>query len=532
MKQTVTQFIATTRRLLTQPLGELNRWQRAARYAVGMARYGAHELKEDRASQMAAALTYRTIFSLIPLFVLSLLVFNSFGGFSSVGGDLRETIYEYLGLNAITLQAQTEQLEASAALADDPDVKAKLEAASKAVRDAQAESQQTESETPAAQEPAESAVDLTDPNAPSPDDTDAEPIAPETKARVDQMLTDLQNQVASVNFTSIGIIGLALLIWAALSLVVSLENCFNRVYHAPQGRPWHLRITIYWAVITLGPVLLALSFYMTNELVSGASSITGVGWFVGLLTPFASLAATWLLLLLIYSLLPNAKVQVRAALIGAFVAAVLWEASKWGFRLYVQRAVGYSALYGSLGLVPLFLLWLYVTWIVILFGLEISYISQTIKGTRFLRTRVATEKQSEAIVDSSAVLAVAAAVGGAFDRGEHVDASEIASAASLPGRATEALITVLHQAGLLHRLESDEDSPGSYTLARPAESIKLSDLLAAAQDSATQPNADDDHSQANRVARELRQLQSDAAARHTLRDLLEAEPVISDTHVG
>ncbi|MEL7087343.1 MAG: hypothetical protein AAGL98_02695, partial [Planctomycetota bacterium] len=102
MKQLVTHLINAARRLLTQPLSELNRWQLTARYAVGIARYGAHELKEDRASQMAAALTYRTIFSLVPLFVLSLLVFNAFGGFASVGGELQDKIYDYLGLNAIT----------------------------------------------------------------------------------------------------------------------------------------------------------------------------------------------------------------------------------------------------------------------------------------------------------------------------------------------------------------------------------------------------------------------------------------------
>lgn len=512
-------LIDQTRRLLTQPLGELNRWQLTARYAVGIARYGAHELKEDRASQMAAALTYRTIFSLIPLFVLGLLVFNSFGGFASVGGNLRETIYDYLGLSIIQID-EVKQGEATL----DPD----------APKDAAAAGEKAPAQTTTADPKDLDAKQFENapPKEAEPDAADGETSDPEdpaadakTQARVDQLLTDLQDQVADVNFTSIGLVGLALLIWAGLSLVVSLENCFNRVYHAPQGRPWHLRITIYWAVITLGPVLLALSFYMTNELVRSAGSVSGLGWLVGLLTPFASLAATWLLLLLIYTLLPNAKVQLRAALIGALSAAILWETSKWGFRLYVTKAVGYSTLYGSLGLVPLFLLWMYLTWLVILFGLEISYVVQTVKGTRYVRSK-SKDDEGAGLVDSTAVLAVAATLGRAFDDGRGLDAGSIASDAGLSGRAAEALVAALHRAGVVHRLEGDEDGPGDVTLSRPAERIAVRDLLDAGR--ATSASADTDDT--NDLVNQLRQAQQDAAADRTLRDLIGPAENHDDEH--
>ncbi|MEO1236938.1 MAG: YihY/virulence factor BrkB family protein [Planctomycetota bacterium] len=478
--QLIDSTIDGVRRLLTQPLGELNRWQLTARYAVGIARYGANQLKEDRASQMAAALTYRTIFSLVPTFVLSLLVFNAFGGFESVGGNLQETIYSYLGLDAIAIEQQAEE-EAIGPLHGPA-----LDPASAAAATADAEAM-----------PADQA---------------------QTKAQVDQFLADLQQQVQGVDFGTIGIVGLALLIWAALSLVVSLENCLNRVYHAPQGRPWHLRITIYWATITLGPVLLAASFYLSNQLLNAAESVSGVGWFVGLLTPFASLAVTWLLLLLVYMLLPNAKVQFRAAVIGAGVAAVLWELSKWAFGLYVKEAVGYSALYGSLGLVPLFLLWLYVTWMVILFGLEISYVVQTVKGTRFLRHR-GEEPTGKPVIDGRAVLGVAAELGRAFADGDARSAGELASATGLPGEAAEALAAALCEAGLARRLESDDDGPGDFVLARPAESIGVDQLLGVARN-ASASGPDTGGGPAKETLRRLREAEDRAADGVTLRDLL------------
>ncbi|MEM1108078.1 MAG: YhjD/YihY/BrkB family envelope integrity protein [Planctomycetota bacterium] len=485
MKQLVQQLVGSTRRLLTQPMGELNRWQKTARYAVGIARYGANELKEDRASQMAAALTYRTIFSLIPVFVLSLLVFNAFGGFESVGGDLRDTVYDYLGLTSIQIENTNEpEMDVAAG----PPV-----------------------------------VGPDGQTSPSPFDGETANAAAtnnkDTQARVDQLLTDLQNQVASVNFTSIGIVGLVVLIWAALSLVVSLENCFNRVYHAPQGRPWHLRITIYWAVITLGPVLLVLSFYVTNQLINTASALTGVGWVIGLFTPFFSLAATWLLLVLIYGLLPAVKVQLRAALIGALVAAVLWELSKWGFRLYVQRAVGYSALYGSLGLVPLFLLWLYVTWMVILFGLEISYIVQTVKNTRFLRAG-SSDQDADRLFDTSAVLRVAHAVARRFEDGEGATLDQLQRDTALPPRVVQRLTAALESAGHLHRGQtSDEDADPPYQLSRPAERITLAELLKTARSTAIS-----NPSQDLCVTRELAAAEEQAVAGRTLRDLLSPAP--------
>lgn len=502
MKLSVHQLIATARRWFTQPLGELNRWQLTARYAVGIARYGANELREDRASQMAAALTYRTIFSMIPLFVLSLLVFNAFGGFQTVGGDLQTKIYDYLGLNAIELRETQEQSEQGESPPAPP----------------------PKEEAPLGVEPAPADPETVEGGA------DADPETPDeeqTKARVDQLLADLQQQVASVNFTSIGMVGLGLLIWAGLSLVVSLETGFNRIYNAPAGRPWHLRITIYWAVITLGPVLVALSFYLTSKLLDTASSLDAFGllsWVVNMLTPLASTAATWLLLLMMYMLLPNVKVQFRAALIGALVAAVLWEASKWGFRLYVNRAVGYSALYGSLGLVPLFLLWMYVTWMVILFGLEISYVVQTIKGTHFVRNRMGQESKPETLVDGPAVFTIAAALGEAFDRGEGLPVGDIAGRSELPVRAVELLTEAMRKAGLIHQIDEDDDGPGDYRLSRPAERITLTQLLHAGRDASARAY---DKGRAAELVNQLYDAQDHAVEGKTLRDLIGPCPPAS-----
>ena len=503
---------APVRRILSSPLDQLNRWQRTGRYAVGLIRYGAAQLEEDRASQMAAALTYRTIFSLVPLFVLSLLVFNAFGGFSSVGGNLRETIYDYLGLTAITI-SQTTGDDAAAV-----EESARLEQELGPIYGP--EPRPGSEELPTEAQP--TGEDPTDIGADQFRKANESQPNPETKARVDQLLTDLQKQVSEISFSGIAMVGVLLLIWAAIGLVVSLERAFNRIYRAPQGRPWHLRIMIYWGVITLGPVLLAVSFYLTNQVFSYAREISGVGWLVGMLPPFASLALSWLLLLLLYSLMPNVKVQLQAALIGSLTAAVLWELSKWGFGFYMSQAVGYSKLYGSLGLLPLFLLWMYTTWLIILFGLEISYISQTIEDVRYLRVRPK-EETSSAVTPPAAILAVAAALGRAFDRGESLAISQLTSTTGLPARAIEQFTGSLCRAHLAHQLEGDDDGPGEFSLARPAEAISLQALLGVGRDITPLSSLSTEPATTSLFSR-LSDAEDQATHRQTLRDLIGQPP--------
>ena len=407
---------AQIRRLLARPSNELSHAQRTLQWSLDLGQHCAHELREDRASQMAAALTYRTIFGLVPFFVLSLVVFNAFGGFESVGEDVQDRIYKYLGISSISLTDQDKQ------------------------------------------------------------------------QLVQEILNDLNNRVASVSFTSIGVVGLAILIWAALSLVVTVEQCFNRIYNRITGRVWRLRIAIYWAVITLGPVLLMASLYITSQVVGqaeqmfsehaeqwfGAGMVGTANSIVNWLSQFTAVFVSWVLLFLLYSLMPNTTVRLGPALTGSIVAAVLWEIAKYGFKFYLTNAVGYSALYGSLGLIPMFLFWIYVTWLIVLFGLELTYTLQTMDGRRFKNP---IKQDRDLIFDPRWVIPMLAVVGEAFLRGQTLTAKQIARKLSLPIRVVGKLGEHLQNAGFLYRLTEDEDGDPGYSLACPPNQILIKQLL-------------------------------------------------------
>lgn len=437
-------LIQYLRRIMALSTEEATRWQRFVKFAVNLARHCAGQLRKDNAPQMAAALTYHTIFGLVPLLVLALIVFRAFGGFENLGDDIENRIYDYLGISPIAVEAVEPDAAPDPDTSPDPD--------------------------PAAAPDVE----------PSPEEV--------AEARgVREIISELEQRIGEVSFAGIGMAGLAVLIWAAIGLLVTIEGAFNRIFVADRGRSWAVRVPIYWAVITLGPVLAGLSLWMTGQVIGWIGELDVyvprfVQWVLDGVSRGVALAATWLLLTLLYVLLPNTTVNIRPALIGALVAAVGWELAKWGFQLYVQNAVTYSVLYGTLGLIPLFLIWVYLSWLIILFGLELTYTLQTMpEENGSFEEKPATD---DVLVDARWLIPMMAAVGEAFERGESVGGEQIARRLGLPMRTVTWLGRILEDHGLVHRLEGQDHGGGAgarYTLAMPPQRIGMSRLLEAGE---------------------------------------------------
>ena len=406
-------------RLLSRPTEELTRAQRSLRFAVDLTRYCSRELIQNRAPQMAAALTYRTLFSLVPMAMLGLLVFRAFIGLENAQVWLQDAAYDFLGW----------------------------------------------SET----------VALTGDVAPQPV-VSGETTERDPRAEVADALNGVVDRAwESLDFRSLGVVGLVVLIWAALALLITVEQCFNLVYNCPEGRPWHHRIAIYWAVVTLGPVLLFVSLHLAGNLVDWAEDLTPGVRAVHWLSGFAALGASWLMLFIVYMLMPNTSVYWRSALGGSFIAAVLWETGKWGFKLYVNRAVTISALYGSLGLILLFLLWVYLTWLIVLFGLQVSYTLQALKGRKFQIDEAVHRRHQ--IGDPHWLVAMMALIGRSFFAGEPVSVEKISRRLLISGWSVARIGELLEQKGLLHRVEATRRHESGYSLAVPPDQIPVSRLL-------------------------------------------------------
>lgn len=386
--------------LVSRPVAELSRAQRWLRFAVDLARHCSRELRRDDAAQMAAALTYRTIFGLVPLLMVSMLAFRLFGDMDAAARRLQTAAYAFFNYQ----------------------------------------------------------VDSTRPEA----------LA--FKEALDERLFDIMKTVGGLSFEAIGAVGALLLIWAALGLLISFEDAANQIYRAPRGRSWVTRIGIYWTVLTLGPILLLLVLYAAEYWLGRAETLPVLGPLFAFLGEKGSLFGSFLALTLLYKLLPNTAVRWRPALTGALVAAILWDASKWAFGLYVSRALPYLKLYGAIGLIPLFLFWLYLNWLIVLFGLEIAFTLQAMKGRVFEKrdTRGALE-----FSDPQWILPVMAAIARSFTGGQPLGRQALAEDLELPLEAVAELVSRLEEEGLVHQVAQRGTPDVGLTLALPPDRIPL-----------------------------------------------------------
>jgi membrane protein len=459
------------RRSIREPVDELSRAQRLVRFMIDLGRHGYRQLRKDQAPQMAAALTYRTIFSLIPIAVLSMLVFRAFVGLEQAQDWVRNHTYAYLGWNALVLQEEGAPTAPNAA-----EVRFPIEAPPPQLDDAAIG---TGAAAPAGAFGANGNVDGSGRNVAG-NSARSQAEVKQIQASVDARIDDLIRHAWELNLGNIGVAGAALFIWAALALLVEVEDSFNAIMNCSRGRSWLGRIMTYWAFVTLGPVLLFVSLYAAERAVDWSDQQDVLGpftdWIVGILSRCTGLAATWLLLVILYVLMPNTAVRLRPAMIGSFVAAALWEGAKWGFKWYVTTFIPYSALYGSLALIPLFLFWLYLTWLIFLFGLELTSILQSLHG-RKLEDQELWRFKDRLLCDPQWFIPLMAVAAEAFEKGRTVTTETFSRRLNLPNRTVVSMCDRLERSGFLHRLQPKGETELSFTLARPPERISVGALI-------------------------------------------------------
>lgn len=493
LRQSFESLLQHFTRLMTRPVDELTRWQRSVRYMIDLFRHCGRQLLQDRAEEMAAALTYRTIFSLIPLFVLGLVVFRIFGDFEDVQKTMQTQLYSFFGIPGVTYVQEVRPGEEVALEVPDPRTEIHKEEQKK--------------ERAAAGVPP-------DPSAPVEERENRRQFS----ASLQLVLTRLTAEVAKLNFASLGVMGALLLIYAAMALALAVEYDFNIICKAPHGRAWHLRIAIYWSIITLGSGLLTVSLYLTGRLVSWVGDVTHFPIIVPALSRLLAFFASWFLLLLLYRLMPNTRVRLRTALVGSFVAAVLWESGKVGFQSYVNHALPYSGLYGTFGLLPLFLFWVYLSWLIVLFGLELAFALQTLHG------KVPTKAEDEPLPvicgDPDWFIPILTQIGQAFAEGKTVDQQEIADRLGLPSRIVSDFGGELVKAGLAHRIDGEACG---YVLARPPDRISIAEVLELGRQLSWKHNPPANRANWDFVER-LYQAQRNAVGEATLATLIDAPP--------
>ncbi len=338
------------------------------------------------------------------------------------------------------------------------------------------------------------------------------------------MLTDyldsiIQRFFGGVNSKSLSLLSAVLVIWAALALLSTIERAFNHIWHVSRGRSFLHRMNNYWALLTLGPLLVGVGIYVTTQY-AAIRDIETTGLAYRIVPVILSYLLSLLAFFLLYFVLPSTKVNPAAALWGAAVAALVWSFAKHGFSTYVTQFIPYSKIYGVLGLIPLSVFWIHITWLIALFGLQLTYTTQHLKTLDAAEIESSKNgKQEYFITNDLTVINIAREIARTFARDEGpLSCEALCNRLRLPLELGDDILEYLVKARLL--VKTSEPQVG-FVPARDPEHITLSEITEALAAAAlAQPDLNEPE-----MLGKLVQAQRRFLARHSLREILQAEPL-------
>ena len=188
------------------------------------------------------------------------------------------------------------------------------------------------------------------------------PDTPGLKAFLEQFSAFSQN---AGRLTAIGLGFFAL---TAVMLMMTIDNTLNRIFRVQRGRTLLQNVLMYWAVLTLGPILIGGSLSITSYALGASLGVLDRDGALSPLLGALPFVLTCAALILLYSIVPARRVEWKHAVIGGILAGIAFELAKRGFALYLSHVPTFDLVYGAFATIPVFLLWLYLSWVVVLCG--------------------------------------------------------------------------------------------------------------------------------------------------------------------
>jgi membrane protein len=244
-------------------------------------------------------------------------------------------------------------------------------------------------------------------------------------------------------------VGIAFLAVTAIMLMMTIERAFNTIWRVRRPRPLVFRVLTYWGVLTLGPLLIGMSLTVTSYVVSAslglARQVPGGGAVLVSVVPLVLTAAAFTLM---YYVVPNRPMELKHAVIGGLAAAVMFEVMKRGFALYLANFPTYTLVYGAFAAIPIFLIWIYASWVVALLGAVITALAPDFRVAREAR-----EMQGQ--ISFGATLEILRVLLRAQRASRTPRTREILSDARTPREAGERILEELAAAGWVARIVGD-----------------------------------------------------------------------------
>ncbi len=305
-----------------------------------------------------------------------------------------------------------------------------------------------------------------------------EPFLLQVAGDSQETVTRIISYVNNTNVKSMGAIGLLLLILTVITLLEGIEEAFNSIWGVRQNRPFKRRFSDYLSVVIVGPILLLVATSMTSSLqsqwlVTWLIQHTYLGDTILLLFRMVPYLFIWLAMIFLYIFIPNTKVRLGSAVVGGVLAGTAWQIAQWGYFYFQLGVANYNAIYGTMSALPIFLVWIYTSWLIVLFGLEVVYAHQYRKPrAALLRAKAQTGTTRDVLALSTLLL-----VCSHFSAGASPPAAiQMSEKLGIQPDEVEELLETLKNHHFLARVSDDVSG---WLPAREPADIMLHDVLTA-----------------------------------------------------
>jgi membrane protein len=295
----------------------------------------------------------------------------------------------------------------------------------------------------------------------------------------EEVITRVIEYINNTNVGRLGVFGLVFLIMTVLTLLSNIEESFNSIWYVRETRSLMRRFSDYFSVVILGPIFLLLAVSMTSALKTQAfvlqlREMAYVGVLIVFLFKVLPYMAMWAAFTFLYTFMPNIKVHLRAALVGGIFGGTLWQLTQWAYVNFQVGVSKYNAIYGTMAALPILMVWIYLSWVIVLLGLEVAYAWQNLRNLRQEALGGEANFASFELMSLTVVVLLAER----FQRGEEpLEAQEIAAQLDMPPKLTRNILSNLVRLRILSEITLEGREEVCFQPGRAPDSTEVFSLL-------------------------------------------------------
>ncbi len=302
-------------------------------------------------------------------------------------------------------------------------------------------------------------------------------------------------------------IGLAVLVWAVVKVLMNIEEALNTIWLVKKPRTIRRKFGDYLSIMAICPLLIIVTSSMNVFISTQVSTLTDENALLGFLDPFIFLVIKflpygliWALFSMIYLMMPNITVKLGSGILGGVIAGTVYQLAQWTYIKFQVGVANYNAIYGSFAALPLFLVWIQLSWLIVLLGAQISFAHQNVDTYTF---------ESEGLKISPALrkllsLRMVHLVVRSFARGDPPrSAQQIATRLEVPINLAQPILEELVDAGILIHIRGDSDEDAVYHPARDIHVFTVKSILDALEHQGTEDIPLEETAELRRIAESL-----------------------------